>query len=968
VAKVDLDLIGRQGEQAALDQMLAATHSGGGGIVLLAGEAGVGKTRLLEVCLARTRLLVLKGETNELATPPYGPIIAALRAYLRTQPDGLAACDPLVRHLALLLPELGPTPNTTDHGTLVEAIRCAFATIARDRPAVLVLDDLQWTDNATLELVPTLASALAHERLLIVGTYRNDEIPRGHPLRRLRNDLRRARLLREIVVEPLDLVGTAALATRFLGQPPGPALAAALHERTEGLPLFVEELAGALAIRGCLRASEAGIELTAGMQLPIPDTLRDAVLLRLDGLPESGLRLLELAAVAGCKFDMVLVEALAGSADGFDALLERSLLVEVEPGRAAFRHALTREAIYRDISWVRRRTLHRQIAAGLEAEGAPPQAIAEHWLAAREPDRARAALLLATRASCEIHAFRDAADAAQRALDLWPDAVDEAWRLDVLDQLGHCAQLCGMLPEAARTWREVADGRRQHGDLQAYAEAERKLAGIAELQGHWERALAAREAAAQAFAASKLPAESAAERLSAAAHLRSSGRYRTALELLSTATEEAAQAGRPDLHARIMGLEGNVRARMGQVPDGLALVRAGLALALEHNLAGTAAEIYQRLADSLEHAGDYAGAKDTYVTAFAFCQANTIPASAQLCVACLTVVLRQLGEWERAMTLCREVLASEHSSLHARAVATGMLGSLYALRGQPRHAQPLLLEAAALAHQIELAAMELLAAWGLALLDELNGAYDTVAERCRFILSRWEQIEDCHYAVPALRWAVSFFAMTKADADARACANALARIASATGQPEALSALAHALGEIALLDGDPQQAVQQFRQALDLLRDVAVPYCHATTQLRAGIACAAANQRDAAVAHLTNAYRTARKLGARPLATCIAQALEALGEPIVERLGQGAAGRFRSGDLTRRQREILQLVGQGQTNAEIARALVLSPRTVEMHVANILAMLDSRSRAEAVRRAAELGLLEEYGMTQKKIP
>jgi DNA-binding NarL/FixJ family response regulator len=297
-----------------------------------------------------------------------------------------------------------------------------------------------------------------------------------------------------------------------------------------------------------------------------------------------------------------------------------------------------------------------------------------------------------------------------------------------------------------------------------------------------------------------------------------------------------------------------------------------------------------------------------------------------------------------------------------------MIGTLYALRGQPGRAQPLLLEAAALAHQIELAAVELLAAWGLALLDELSGANDKVAERCRFVLSRWEQIEDVHYAVPALRWVVSFFATTRADADARACANALARIASVSGQPEALSALAHALGEIALLDGDPQQAVQQFRQALDLLRDVTIPYCHAGTQLRAGIACAAADQRDAAVAHLANAYRTARKLGARPLATRIAETLAALDEPIGKHVGQGSAARARSGGLTRRQREILNLVAQGQTNAEIARTLVLSPRTVEMHVANILATLDSRSRADAVRRATELGLLDAYGIPSKKIP
>src|SRR6185436_408000 len=180
------------------------------------------------------------------------------------------------------------------------------------------------------------------------------------------------------------------------------------------------------------------------------------------------------------------------------------------------------------------------------------------------------------------------------------------------------------------------------------------------------------------------------------------------LDILSIATEEAVQADRPDLHARIIGMEGSVRARMGQSRDGLVLVQRGLALALEHNLASAAAEIYQRLADALEHAGDYAGAKETYLTAFDFCQANAIPATAQLCVACLTVVLRQTGEWERAMTLCREVLTSQYSSTHARAVSSCMLGSLYVLRGQPRHAQPLLLESAALARQIELAAMELL--------------------------------------------------------------------------------------------------------------------------------------------------------------------------------------------------------------------------------------------------------------------
>jgi DNA-binding CsgD family transcriptional regulator len=188
-----------------------------------------------------------------------------------------------------------------------------------------------------------------------------------------------------------------------------------------------------------------------------------------------------------------------------------------------------------------------------------------------------------------------------------------------------------------------------------------------------------------------------------------------------------------------------------------------------------------------------------------------------------------------------------------------------------------------------------------------------------------------------------------------------------SGQSEALSALAHALGECALLDGDTRQAVQQFDRALDLLRDMSVPFCHGLSQWRAGVACIAAGQKDAGVLHLTSAYRTARKLGARPLAHYVAQTLEKVGAMDSSQRRRGEA-RFRSGDLTRRQREILQLVAQGQTTAEIARQLVLSPRTVEMHVGNILAALDSRSRAEAVRRAAELGLLENYSTSLTKIP
>jgi DNA-binding NarL/FixJ family response regulator len=952
------ELIGRGRERAELALAAAAAGDGRGALVLVSGEAGIGKTSLARRAIADADLLMLEGRAHQGAPLPYGPLVAALRAHRAERPDAPPVDEPTAGDIAFLLPELGASSPPDERAALFEALRAALAAIARRRPAALFLDDLHWADHATLEILPALAGALERETLLIVAAYRSDEIPRGHPVRRLRAELRQAGRLRELTIEPLDRAQTAELAARLLGAEPSPALAAALYDRTEGVPFFVEELAGALAAGGRLRRGAAGLTLDAADAMPLPESVRDAVGLRAAGLSAPSRRVLDIAAVAGQEVDLDLLTELAGDDEaGLAPLLDRGFLVEVEADRAAFRHALTREACYLDVPWPRRRALHRELAARLEERGAPAAVVAEHWLAGREPERARRALVAAADASCRLHAYRDAVAAFRRALELWPDGADEPARRDLLERLGACAELSGDLAEGARAWREAADARRQAGEMREHAAAERRLAGIYELRGDWERALAARESAAAAFAAVGDPGEAATERLLAAAHLRSAASFRAALALLEVARAEAERAGRADVRARILGQEGNVRARMGDGAAGVALVRAGLALALEHNLVGPAAEVYQRLADALEHAGDYTGARETYLRAFEYCRANGAEATASICLACLSVVLTQTGEWERATTVCRDVLATADAVPHARAVAGGILGWLHARRGDARAARPLLLEAAALARRIELAAMELLAAWGLALVDDLNDAREAAVARCRDLLERWERTEERHYVVPALCWAATYCAEHGADREARACAAALATIAADTGQPEALAALAHALGETALLDGDVDQAAAQFGQALALLHDRQLPLDHAQTERRAGIALALAGQREAAVARLTAAYRTARKLGARPLAARITRDLAALGEPVERRLGRRAAGQLANAGLSRRELEVLRLVAVGRTSREIARQLYLSPRTVEMHVQGILAKLDCHSRAEATRKAAELGLL-----------
>src|ERR1700742_4574479 len=209
-------LIGRNQELGDLREKLKDSLGGEGSLVLLCGETGVGKTRLLDELCGTTRVSVLRGAARQETTSAYGPVVAALRSALRADPDALSECGPLTDSLAVLLPELGPAGEEVDTMTLRESLRAAFAAVADDAGALVVLDDLQWSDAANLEFLAEIAPTLDGVPLLIVGAYRSDELPRDHPLRRTRNDLRRKHALHEISVERLDPEATQALLEAIL--------------------------------------------------------------------------------------------------------------------------------------------------------------------------------------------------------------------------------------------------------------------------------------------------------------------------------------------------------------------------------------------------------------------------------------------------------------------------------------------------------------------------------------------------------------------------------------------------------------------------------------------------------------------------------------------------------------------------------------------------------------------------------
>jgi len=944
-------LIGRDQERAHLRELLDRAVIGEGTLVLVAGEAGVGKTRLLDELAGSTVVPVLVGAASHDSTPAYGPVVAAMRSHLRGEPDAFEDCGPLGAHLGLLLPELGPVPEEVDTRTLREAIRCALVAVAQERGGLLLLDDLQWSDAATLELLADLAPTLAETSLLIVAAYRSDELPREHPLRRLRSDLRRRRVLDELSLGSLDEVGTAALLADLLGGAPSRPLLRTVHDRAQGLPFFVEELASALAGEGRLQAGAAGLELAERGEVVVPETVRDAVLLRYGDLSPEGRAAAEAAAVAGERFELEAVTELAGE-PGVGELLELGLVHESGDGWAAFRHALVREALHRDVPWLRRRELHREFGERLEARGAPGVEVAPHWLGAHDEERARRQLLRAAAEFEVVHAYRDAAAMARQALELWPAGEEVEERLGALERHGAWAELAGELADAIRSWREVSSLCEDDGP--ALAAAQRRLGRICALQGDRAGAIESLTAAADAFAASGDPAAAAGDRIAASDFLQFAGRHGASLELSRRAGEEARVAERVDLQSRALAAEGVVMAKRGDFEPGMDLVKEALSLALDNSFTAEAVDAYQRLGTVFETAGDYANAREALTSALDLCQLTDNHEPEAGCVACMTYVLRELGEWPRTVELCRELIAA-HEGDGVRTIADGVLGLIRGVRGELGPARRHLTVALETARRLDIFSMQVDCAASLALVADFDSNQAEALERCGFVLSRWEQSEDHHYAVWGLRLSAALFAQAGRTDEAHACTDALTRIATSSGHGDALAALAHALGEIALAEGEPELAAEQLGRAVEMHRKLRIPAERVQILHRCGVALAAAGQRELAVERQAEAYRLARKLAARPLAGRAAAAIEALGESAEQRLGRGAADG--ESPLTRREQEVVRLVAGGRTNREIATELFLSPRTVDMHVRNILAKLDCRSRVEASIKAGEAGLL-----------
>ncbi len=956
----DVALFGRERERETIRSAIAETSQGNCAVVLLSGDAGVGKTALAEECLLECGWMHFTGRAGDSAGPPFAPLISVLRECLRRFGLNSFKKGSLFPYLAHLLPDIPGATPPPDRATLIEAVSELLSSVARREPIAVFLDDLHWSDNATLEILPALVDRARGERILWLATSRSGPAPRGHRLRWAWTELRRRRPMQEILLDSLSREDAGAFLERLLGSRPSPELADRVYRQTGGLPLFLEELSKALIASGSLRRGDRGLEWAEGCNLPIPESVRDAVLCRLESLSAPARELLEAAAVAGVEFSADLLDSVQRDEGAVTELVEQGWLVESDSGRLGFCHALTREAVRSTIGLPRRRSLSSKVAEYLESTGASPEARAEHWLEAGDRRMARRAFQEAAERSCRLHAYWEATRAARQALEAWPEGEELELRLSTLERLAHCAQVSGQLVLATRTWEEVASSVDASADPERHARAQRELAILCGLQGKAAAAATARTAAREGFLRAGKLQEAAVESLSqAGAHIRAL-QLGQALDAVRETLRLAEETGRTDLQARGLALEATVEAMRGKHREAHKTVQKALAIALEHKHPEVASEVYRRMGSVLEYASDFAGAGTAYAVAIEHCRRRNAEVQSYDCMGCLAYVTFRTGDWKRATEIAREVRKSKEASDLSRASAEGVLGLVHALRGETKQARRAVHLAADIALQRNSLMIGLLTEWVCALIEDLDGASGAAEDRYRRILDVSEETEDGHDVIQPLCWATLFFADGKREQELARCTRALTRIASEAGNPEALAGLALALGETALLQRNAKEATEQLLQALDHLEKLGLPLEQALVGSRAGAAFERAGNSQEALRYLTNGYRLAKKLGARPLAARIAHPLEALGEAPDERRGPERGNQAARGGLTRRQIEILRLIGDGLSNKEIATRLFLSPRTVEMHAARILDRLDCRSRSEAVGKAGRMGI---FGQT-----
>jgi class 3 adenylate cyclase len=494
-------LYGRAGEQAIIERCWSAAQGGTRQVVLLAGEPGIGKTRLATE-VSRTAhaqgAIVLLGTCDEDVRHPYRPFVEALRHYLVNAPDEVLLQHvrehhgdllPIAPSLAVRVPNL-PNPRSADAETerylMFEAVTGLFAAISRRRPVLLILDDLQWADTPELLLFKHMVRSATPTCLLIIGTYRDSELARAPALKALLADIRGEANVERIAMSGLDEDGVAAFVSAAVGHELDEgqlALTRAICRDTAGSPLFVGEILRDFADSGAAPCGGEQRGVPGDIQsFGIPEGVKEAIGRRLSRLSVATNKVLSIASVIGLEFELNVLKQVAempeaAILDALDEATSAALVVEAAPGGYyTFTHMLVRATLYEALNSTRRARMHERVGAALEElayNGRYIDELARHWMAAATVADAAKAINFTRQAGDRALAglaFEQAARYYEQALSLLThrDRNIELLRCDLLMAFGDAQRRAGD-PKYRETVAHAVGIARSLGDARRFA-------------------------------------------------------------------------------------------------------------------------------------------------------------------------------------------------------------------------------------------------------------------------------------------------------------------------------------------------------------------------------------------------------------------------------------------------------------------------------------------------------------------
>ncbi|MES9525358.1 helix-turn-helix transcriptional regulator [Streptomyces capoamus] len=996
--------VGRTDELDTLNEALARAAAAEPQALLLGGEAGVGKTRLVEefaAVAARRAAVVAVGGCVEIGADglPFAPFSTALRALRDALPEEFAAAAAgQEEELARLLPDLGEAGagRHDEQGTarLFELTARLLERIAAEHTVVLVLEDLHWSDASTRHLLAYLFRTLRAGRLLVLATYRSDDIHRRHPLRPLLAELDRLRTVLRIELARFTREEACRQIAGILAAEPDPAQVDEIYERSDGNAFFIEELAVAAAEGNCTG---------------LTDSLRDLLLVRVEALPETAQRVARIVAEGGSTVEYRLIAAVARLTE--DDLIEAlraavgaNLLTVTRAGDGyRFRHSLVREAVADDLLPGERSRLNRRYAEALEADPAlvPADArvmrLASYWYHAHDAAKALPAVLAAAVVARRRHAYTEQLGLLERAMELWDSApqevraalrpVDytEVYPPPLPERSGGTPSDCDPATTPLRyldLMAEAAVAGRFGGERERALKITKRALRLLEeepdpLRAAWfwvqrsrlVQALARGDGWQELGTAQDLvrglpPSEVHAEVLAVAANWSMQRRPGPeALAAAERAVEYARMVGarETELHARLT--LGGLTVESGDPETGLAQMHQVLRETRAEGMHHVAGRAYVNLPSALQSVGRDREAVPLLREGIEFCRGYGLLDSGAWGWSNLSEALYSLGRWDEAAEAAVHATRVGHSA-KPRGAGALRLAHLALARGDLAEAGRQLAAARACygthdpmpQQSLPLARIALGIAAGdgriadarAALLPALDAGFPPGTHR---------------YGWPLL------LAAATAEADARTLpaarpgrAEILDRLSAAVRTLTTAVPLWHAHGQwtrAELLRAQGRDTADTWSPVVTAFECLDRPYDLARVRHRlAGALLAEGGDdgRERAGELLRLAAAVAAHLGARPLADAVARLAQRARLTLHRPSRQAPADPAAALGLTSRERDVLGLVAAGRTNRQIAEELFISPKTASVHVSNILSKLGVSGRGEAAAVAHRLEL------------